>query len=102
MSKTTVSVKVKKSPGQSRLILWGLLLGLVCGLFFEEYCRPLQLVGLAYVVAALFLTFWALPGLFWGVAPSRRNPVGQSSATSSIGLNEPRYFTKPEPYNHHA
>ena len=39
----------KKPSGGSQLILWGLVLGLVCGLTFGEYCRPLLLVGEGYV-----------------------------------------------------
>ncbi len=39
----------KKPAAPSRFILWGLGLGLACGLLFGEYCRPLLLVGEAYV-----------------------------------------------------
>jgi Na+/H+-dicarboxylate symporter/ABC-type amino acid transport substrate-binding protein len=49
MSEPSGSVKGKKSSGSSQLILWGLGLGLGCGLVFGEYCRFLGLVGEAYV-----------------------------------------------------
>ena len=39
----------KKARGGSLWILWGLALGLACGVTFGEYCRPLMLVGEAYV-----------------------------------------------------
>lgn len=39
----------KKSSGKSKWILWGLGLGVGCGLMFGEYCRFLGLVGEAYV-----------------------------------------------------
>ena len=39
----------KKSPAHSLLILWGLLLGVLCGLFFGELCRPLKFVGDAFI-----------------------------------------------------
>jgi Na+/H+-dicarboxylate symporter/ABC-type amino acid transport substrate-binding protein len=39
----------EKSPGRSHWILWGLVLGLASGLLLGEYCRPLLLVGEAYV-----------------------------------------------------
>ncbi|HVM50772.1 MAG TPA: cation:dicarboxylase symporter family transporter [Candidatus Acidoferrum sp.] len=45
LDKTTT----KTSRGGSRWILWGLLLGLACGITFGDYCRPLMLVGEAYV-----------------------------------------------------
>jgi Na+/H+-dicarboxylate symporter/ABC-type amino acid transport substrate-binding protein len=49
MDKSSDSMSPKKSRDGSRWILWGLLLGLVCGLLFGEYCRPLLLIGEAYV-----------------------------------------------------
>jgi len=41
--------KNRRRSGPSRQILWGLLLGLACGLFFGELCRPLRWVGEAFV-----------------------------------------------------
>lgn len=38
-----------KPAGASPLILWAVLLGLACGAFFGELCRPLQYVGEAYI-----------------------------------------------------
>ena len=43
----------KASPQQpsrmGRRIAAGLLLGILCGLLFGEYCAPLQIIGKAYV-----------------------------------------------------
>jgi proton glutamate symport protein len=49
MEKSSDGMKGKWRPSQSQLTLGGLVLGLACGLFFGEYCRPLMLVGDAYV-----------------------------------------------------
>ena len=49
MNKAADNASTTKPPGGSRLILWGLVLGLVCGLAFGDYCRPLMLVGEGYV-----------------------------------------------------
>src|SRR4051794_20896555 len=50
MSVPTVSVQKKKKPrGDSELVVWGVVLGLACGLVFGEYCRSLTLIGDAYV-----------------------------------------------------
>jgi Na+/H+-dicarboxylate symporter/ABC-type amino acid transport substrate-binding protein len=73
MSRPAESANPKKSSGQSRLILWGLFLGLGCGLFFGEYCRLLMLFGeayikllqvtvLPYVTVSLILGFGSLNG----------------------------------------
>ena len=95
MSQTTDDKpRVKKPLSQSQLILWGLLLGLFCGVFFGEYCRPLKVVGdafvmllqvtvLPYITISLILGIGGLTGpqarelarkagtlllLFWGIA----------------------------------
>ncbi len=94
MNKNPQRLKAKKAPGQSQLILWGLALGLACGLFFGEYCAPLKVVGdafvkllqitvLPYIVVSLILGIGGLTGAqarelalkagtlmlgFWGVA----------------------------------
>ncbi|MDC0936301.1 cation:dicarboxylase symporter family transporter, partial [Pirellulales bacterium] len=38
-----------KRPRTGYWIAAGLLLGILCGVFFGEYCAPLQIVGQAYV-----------------------------------------------------
>lgn len=49
MSESSSNANEKESPRQSQLILFGVVLGFGCGLFFGEYCRFLGLVGDAYV-----------------------------------------------------
>ena len=94
MSRSPDKPRTKKPPGQSQLILWGLALGMACGLFFGEYCAPLKVVGdafvkllqitvLPYITVSLILGIGSLTGgqarelarkagtlmlLFWGIA----------------------------------
>ena len=49
MSESSSNANEKESPRQSQLILFGVVLGFGCGLFFGEYCRFLGPVGDAYV-----------------------------------------------------